>query len=185
MRGATRSRQWAHTISDLQSLCVTKCLVYDDDSPNGDPFLATAERPFDAAATLARSTVALRSLLASDCCPPSFSLSEIGDLKPHGGKATLSTIARNSGESEPIVNEIGKWSGSAAQRQANPHASDVQAASGEFPITAVYSHEALGDGGAVCKIMERQITRIRARLTLVRDDALPPHGGFGYYEREA
>lgn len=42
-----------------------------------------------------------------------------------------------------------------AASQADPHATDVQAASGEFPITAVYSHEALGDGGAVCKIMER------------------------------
>lgn len=44
VRGATGSRQWAHTILDPQSLCVTKCLVYDDDSPNGNPFRATTDR---------------------------------------------------------------------------------------------------------------------------------------------
>ena len=32
--------------------------------------------------------------------------------------------------------------------------------------------------------MERQVARMRARLAAVGADALPPLGGFGYYERD-
>ena len=48
----------------------------------------------------------------------------------------------------------------------------------------MYSHEALGDGGIVCRIMERVIGRVRSRVAEVGDDALPPLGGFGYYARD-
>ena len=159
--------------------------MYDDDSPNGNPFEASSALPHDAASPLRRSTVALRSLLASEIFSPSFSLSDLGDLTPHGGKATLSSVARCSGDPVPDQNEIGKWSRSAAQTQSDPHLHTFADPLGQFPITAVYTHAALGDGGSVCKIMERQVSRIRARVAAVGPDALPPLGGFGYYERHA
>ena len=92
------------------------------------------------------------------------------------------TISRASGELETVTNEIGKWSGSSSQTHSDPHVG-APAPSGVFPITDIYSHEALGDGGSVCRIMEREIGRARARLDDVGADLLPASGGFGYYER--
>ena len=106
------------------------------------------------------------------------------NLSPHGAKALLPTVSRNSGEKESITNEIGKWSGSSSQTRADPHVGAPSSAEGVFPITEVYSHEALGDGGIVCRIMERVIGRIRSRVAELGDDALPPLGGFGYYARD-
>jgi len=169
---------------DVQRSRITKCLVYDDDSPEGDPFAARCSAPFDAAAPLRRSTVALRALLSSELCGPSFSLSELGNLTPHGAKHLLPTVNRNCGEKETITNEIGKWSGSSSQTHADPHVGAPPSDEGVFPITEVYSHEALGDGGIVCRIMERVIGRVRSRVAEVGDDALPPLGGFGYYARD-
>ena len=158
--------------------------MYDDDSADGNPFHARGATPHDAAAPLRRSTVALRALLSCDLCGPSFSAHERGDLTPHGAKSLLSSVSRNSGDKPEYTNEIGKWSGSAAQTDSDPHLGERAAASGSFPILEVYTHEALGDGGSVCRIMERQVARMRARLAAVGADALPPLGGFGYYERD-
>ena len=54
-RGATGSRSWLDVtrIYAVQCACVTKSLMYDDDSPDGNPLLAS--RIFDASASLRRS----------------------------------------------------------------------------------------------------------------------------------
>ena len=187
VRGISGSSMWAREIYALQQRCETKCVVYDDDSPSGDPF--QAQQTLDAAADLGRSKVALRSLLASDVCEPSFDLSDLGDAVPHMLKSFLPTISRNSGDRAPDTNEIGKWSGSSSQTHADPTLGPSIAAAlaadqddcARHRILDVYTHEALGDGGRVCRIMEQQISRARDRVLATAEDDLPPRGGFGYY----
>mmetsp|Transcript_23701 Transcript_23701/g.51089 ORF Transcript_23701/g.51089 Transcript_23701/m.51089 type:complete len:112 (-) Transcript_23701:372-707(-) len=105
-------------------------------------------------------------------------------------KRFLGTISSSAGDRPTDTNEIGKWSGSAAQTASDPHfgpspAGARAAEAGEsrrFQILDVYTHEALGDGGRVCLIMEKQIARARARLLFTHEEDLPPRGGFGYYD---
>ena len=188
-RGISGSTAWAHMLLSLQRRCQTKCVVYDDDSPKGDPFQAHVS--FDCAAVIGRSEFALRCLLASDVCGPTFSRADLSDAVPHMLKSFLSTISTSSGDRPLETNEIGKWSGSAAQTACDPHSGPSPAAaraaaadeSRRFSILAAYTHEALGDGGRVCLIMERQIARARARLLSTHEEDLPARGGFGYYDQ--
>ena len=182
-RGISGSSAWAHVMWSIQQRCQTKCLVYDDDSPLGDPF--QAQRTFDCAAVRTRSEVALRCLLASDACGPSFSLADLSDAVPHMLKSLLSTISTSAGDRPGDTNEIGKWSGSASQTATDPTLGPSPAAaraseadeSRRFQILDVYTHEALGDGGRMCIIMEKQIARARARLLSTPEEDLPPRGG--------
>ena len=110
------SQAWLEVLCDAQQRSQVKCLMYDDDSPNGDPFRAV-QGVYDAVASLTRSSVALDALLMSDVCEPSFSADDLRDAKgrkrtPHCLKGTLPTISRCAGDHKSDGVEIGKWDGS-------------------------------------------------------------------------
>ena len=188
-RGISGSRAWLDVLLEVQRVSTTQCLVYDtaleDGSPVGDPFLATSL--LDAPSSRARSAEALRAILLSDVCEPSFTPEMIVGLAPHSLKHFLPTISRNSLDPTHVTNEIGKWSGSSSQTEALPAAGEAPLPRSDSSmhrehITDVYSHEALGEGGSVAVVMELQISRARRRIaSLSSVDALPASGGFGYY----
>ena len=170
-------------VCEAQDSFECKCLVYDDTSPNGDPFVGDPSivgRP----ASLTRSTVALRALLRSHVCGPSFSDREIASRTPHSLKGTLATVARCAHESQPTQREIGKWDGSSAQSLIDDEAEGVttidEHGRDQFAILTVYTSVG-AEEGYVPAIMERQLARMRARIADVDAETLPAVGGFAYY----
>ena len=173
---------WLDVLCEAQARSEIKCLVYDDDSPNGDPFQAGAVR--DAASSLSRSVVALDALLLSPACEPSFTREQLGGRTPHCLKGVLSTVARCALEKKEVQNEIGKWDGSSAQQFIDPLAegSTRLNAEGEPEYNILEHYTSVGAEEAhVPAIMERQVARMRAHVLDVGAQGLPAVGGFAYY----
>ena len=101
---------WVDVLCTAQSTFPCKCVVYDETSPSGDPFVGDP-RILGHPASLSRSTVALRAWLMSPVCTPSFSLDQIASRTPHSLKGTLATIARCAHESKEVQLEIGSGTG--------------------------------------------------------------------------
>ena len=179
------NRAWLDLLVAMQSKSVCKCIVYDDDSPTGNPFEAL--EVFDAASSRGRSVVALNSILRSDVCSPSFTHEQLHGRTPHSCKGVLPTIARCAGEPQPVQNEIGKWDGSEAQSFADPTERAARQAGNRdssdrnsFPILENYTSVGAEDE-YIPALMERQVERMRRRVREVLDEDLPAVGGFAWH----
>ena len=182
------SQAWLDVLCDAQQQSSIKCIVYDDDSPNGDPFRSVAG-VYDAKASLTRSSVALDALLMSPVCEPSFSRADlIGEdgrkRTPHCLKGVKPTVSRCGGDAKPETNEIGKWDGSTAQESGDHRAegstSLTHAGEERFAILETYTSVGAMEE-RVPEIMERQMSRMRSHLRAVGAEGLPVRGGFAVY----
>ena len=175
---------WLEVLCMQQDRSACKCLVYDDDSPNGDPFQASTV--YDRPSSLPRSTVALHALLMSPVCEPSFTREQLAGRTPHSLKSILPSISRVGGDPPPETIEIGKWDGSTAQQfvdeRAEGHSTLTSSGHERFSILVHYTDEASVEE-YVPRIMERQVARMRARVACTSPEDLPFVGGFAYYSR--
>ena len=176
------SDAWVDVLCRVQDSMGVKCVVYDDDSPSGDPF--EAHHVKDAPSSRGRSKIALDSLLMSSVCEPVFTREELADRTPHCLKGLVPTVSRNGGDPPSDTNEIGKWDGSSAQEFVDPLAEGRTRlnARGEEEFSILETYVSAGTNAElVPEIMERNVERMRAHVRDVGDRGLPSIGGFIYY----
>ena len=138
----------------------------------------------DYPASLARSSVALDALLMSSVCTPSFTKEQLHKRTPHSLKGLVPSVGKCRGESDPCMNEMGKWDGSSSQLWIDKEALGLSSISpsGEDEFRILQSYTSVGaEEQFVPDIMERQVASMRARVLAVPDEELPAVGGFAYY----
>ena len=122
----------------------------------------------------ARFVVALRALAQRGRYPVSSDVAT--ELDGHSAKHVLPNVARARCEPKPVVNEVGKWSGSVAQLATASAAAPPS--HGEHPVSEMgdrYSQEAADE--IVPAIIERQVAAVRRLVTRVGGAEHLPHSG--------
>jgi hypothetical protein len=146
-------------------------------SSDGNPFTATAwgEGP----ETAGRSRVSLCALLQAGPYGVPAAIARV--LTGHSKKHLLPNVGRSLHLGDPVINEIGRWSGSKAQGTAASGAPSREQQVG--PCPAAYSTEAAEE--IVPAIMETVVASLRELHARVPAAALPHVGGWSMLRHPA
>ena len=177
-RDVRGSRSWLDSIiTMLQGVEDQHFLIRATNSPDGNPFLATAWR--DQPETRARATVALHALLSTG--PYAIPREVAITATLHGGKRFLANCGRAASMSVAESIEVGAWAGSRAQNARVELSRDksVDVVSSDMPDT--YSAEAADE--VVPEIMDRLVGYCRTLTHALGIPSLPPVGGWTLFTR--
>ena len=152
-------------------------LVRGTNSPDGNPFRATKWR--DGPETAARSRVSLCAILQAGKFGVPAAIARV--LTGHSKKHLLPNVGRALSLGDSKINEIGRWSGSAAQSTAASGAPSQGPQVG--PCPAAYSTEAAAE--IVPAIMETVVASLRELHARVPATALPHVGGWSMLRHPA
>ena len=146
-------------------------------SPDGNPFRATEWR--DGPETAARSRISLCAVLQSGKFGVPAAVAR--SLTNHSKKHLLPNVGRSIHLAEPQINEIGRWSGSKAQRTAASGAPSSGPQVGPCPTG--YSTEAAEE--VVPAIMETVVAALRELHGRIPAASLPHVGGWSMLRHPA